>query len=156
MADTYTFPFHNMPANTVNLTIGGTTSHTVTDGYYARVVFSAWAFSSCNAYSSDTSQDHIRDCDSSKVTVDLWVDEGTSVSIGASGTTNTTGTTTTGSGVVLGISKASYGRITGNDVTRARAMTNITLNGVPSHTWTYETYGEAGVTAWIEEYPIQT
>jgi len=128
----------------------------VTTGYYARVVYCTTAIVTCNAYSSDTTQDHIRDSDASTVTAEVWVDEGASIAIGNTNSFTSSGTTSTGGSVVLGSQVVGFGRVAGNDVCRAVAMVNITLGGIPSHTWTYETYGKGFSSAWIEEYPIQT
>lgn len=156
MANSQFDPFVHRPSNTVHLVNGILNSHTVTSGYYARVVFSAWAVANANAYSSNTAIDHIYDSDSGTVTAEVWANAGDVISIFGTTAYNPTGTLGVGVGSGFDANATAAGRVDGNDVCHVEVDVRTHGGPIPSHTWTYEMYMEATCTAWIEEYPIPT
>ena len=156
MANANFEPFIHRPSNTVHLITGALTTHTVTAGYYARVVFSAWAVGNANAYSSNTAIDHIYDSESATANNEMFAEAGDVISIFTTSLYNPSGTLGTGVGSGFDAAASAGGRINSNDVCRAEVEVRTHGGPIPSHTWTYELYMEGECTAWIEEYPIPT
>lgn len=160
MANAHFIPFSHSPSNVYHLVKGGTLSHTVTAGYYARVVFSLQATTTVTGELLHTTSNTVTipvSEDSQTKSAEFWVKAGTAIVISADAD-HAPGqvTTSTGSGANVGHSQVAYGNISGNTVVRVEARGNLILPAVTGLTWTYEEWAISFASAWIEEYPIQT